>query len=664
MPQDPLVLAKKAARLGWHIFPVKKNCQYPPLLEGWQHRATDDIGQVMVWAEEHPRCNWGVACGPSELFVVDVDAKKGKRGLENIDLLVRKYGDIKDTFMVATPTGGIHFYFKGPGPTTQNKLAKDIDTRGEGGYVVLPGGVREEGDYAIICSSRPKPPPKWIGKEMDHKVHKKEDTTAPAIELDQLANIQRALQFLKHDAKPAIQGDAGDLTTFQTACRVKDYGLSPRITLDLMAEHYNERCSPPWEFDELKDKVRGAYAYGTKAVGGGSAQAVFAGVKLPSHIRPFSLSAASINPNNIPRRRWVMDGRYIRGYMTVTVAPGGVGKTTLLFLEAISIITGQELSGRKIIDRGNVWIIGEDPQDETERRIAAMADLHNVPLSQLSGLHYSSFRDGALVYASKGPVSSGVVLNGPLIRKTIQFIRDNKIALWVIDPFIAIHDVEENDNSAVNKVVQALHRIAEETGCAISIIHHTRKKGDKGGIGDMDTARGASSLLSAARVSHTLTPMSEDDAQELGVAPEDSPLFVRMDKAKANLSPPNETTEWLRLVPVSLPCGDSVGAIERKVFDVMQIKEQNTHELFDVIISTVGIGDQMGVNKLAVALQKDPTVPPSIRELSRTALGRRIENVLKMPVDHGSCTIKYVVGEVPGHKGNKWVVVEPNSLLC
>src|SRR5215208_1131150 len=54
---------------------------------------------------------------------------------------------------------------------------------------------------------------------------------------------------------------------------------------------------------------------------------------------PFSLR----NPANIPRRRWLYGRRLVRGFISTTVAPGGVGKTSLVIVEALSMVSGRKL---------------------------------------------------------------------------------------------------------------------------------------------------------------------------------------------------------------------------------------------------------------------------------------------------------------------------------
>ena len=54
---------------------------------------------------------------------------------------------------------------------------------------------------------------------------------------------------------------------------------------------------------------------------------------------PFELR----NERDIPPREWLYGHHLIRGFVSLTIAPGGVGKTALLVLDSIAMASGQEL---------------------------------------------------------------------------------------------------------------------------------------------------------------------------------------------------------------------------------------------------------------------------------------------------------------------------------
>jgi hypothetical protein len=86
---------------------------------------------------------------------VDCDVKPDIDGrLNYIDFLENHGLDPNlETFMVQTPSGGMHLYYRPPEDkplgNTAGKLAPGIDTRSSGGYVVGPGSATSAGLYSI-----------------------------------------------------------------------------------------------------------------------------------------------------------------------------------------------------------------------------------------------------------------------------------------------------------------------------------------------------------------------------------------------------------------------------------------------------------------------------------------------------------------------------------
>src|SRR5262245_57974298 len=101
----------------------------------------------------------------------------------------------------------------------------------------------------------------------------------------------------------------------------------------------------------------------------------------PETKRPLPVHAYVARPfSEIPRRQWLHAGHYIRKQIVMTVAPGGYGKTALVLLNAIEMVTGRGLIGPKPVG-GALRVLywnGEDPEDEVERRIAAICIHYNI----------------------------------------------------------------------------------------------------------------------------------------------------------------------------------------------------------------------------------------------------------------------------------------------
>lgn len=141
----PLDGAHDWALRGQYVFPITAGKKAPPLVQDWESAATIDAAQIDKWASEFQNCNWGCAPGRSGHVVFDVDRKKGKDGLAELERLATEFGfEIPDTLIVATPNGGFHLYFNGTAQSSAGKIAPGVDVRSRGGYVLVPGSVLHE----------------------------------------------------------------------------------------------------------------------------------------------------------------------------------------------------------------------------------------------------------------------------------------------------------------------------------------------------------------------------------------------------------------------------------------------------------------------------------------------------------------------------------------
>jgi hypothetical protein len=137
-----------------------------------------------------------------------------------------------------------------------------------------------------------------------------------------------------------------------------------------------------------------------------------------------------------------------------------------------------------------------------------------------------------------------------------------KPATLIVDPLAELHNCEENDNNALRTIIAEFRKLAVAHNMAVIILHHTRK-GSGNAAGDPEAARGASSIIGAVRIAMTLTGMSQDDAEALGLptSPEARSHFVRLDDAKSNYAP-LRTAQWFEKVAYLLDNGEEVaGAV-------------------------------------------------------------------------------------------------------
>jgi hypothetical protein len=260
---------------------------------------------------------------------------------------------------------------------------------------------------------------------------------------------------------------------------------------------------------------------------------------------------------DIPRRQWLYGRHLIRKFLSVDVAAGGVGKSSLKIGEALALASGRDIYDQTLHEGPlKVWLYNlEDPLEETERRIHATARRFEFKPGDMGGnLYVDSGRDQRCVIAEE--TANGARIIRPIVDAIIAELAERSIDVLIIDPFVSSHMVSENDNMAIDMVAKEWARIADVANCSINLVHHVRKQ--NGTEATADSARGASSLIGAARSVMVYNRMTPDEAEKVGVAAEEARFFFRVDNDKANLAPPGATT-WYRMNNVDLDNGDSVG---------------------------------------------------------------------------------------------------------
>ena len=151
-------------RVGWRVFPVRAD--KTPLVKDWPNVSTTDEAQIREWWGRWPEAGIGLATGRgSGVYVVDVDA--GRDGAASWEQLEARHGQ-RLTMVSSTGGGGWHVFFRTPSVELRNtagRLAPGIDTRGEGGYVVLPPSPHPSGErYAWSQWRRPQHLPAWLAE--------------------------------------------------------------------------------------------------------------------------------------------------------------------------------------------------------------------------------------------------------------------------------------------------------------------------------------------------------------------------------------------------------------------------------------------------------------------------------------------------------------------
>ncbi len=137
------------AKRGWYVFPCREKDSRPfinkkgkeivipakaPYNSGGLNRATRDENQIREWWGKHPEACIGINCGLSNLTVIDIDVRDGKKGFDSfLTMGISDQGALHSI----TASGGLHLIYRGTMSSHANVKA-GVDVRSNGAYIIAP----------------------------------------------------------------------------------------------------------------------------------------------------------------------------------------------------------------------------------------------------------------------------------------------------------------------------------------------------------------------------------------------------------------------------------------------------------------------------------------------------------------------------------------------
>ncbi|MPZ19541.1 MAG: AAA family ATPase [Luteitalea sp.] len=218
------------------------------------------------------------------------------------------------------------------------------------------------------------PIPDWLPSKLSAPIERPEGGVAPIGELDTESAIGLASHYLQHDAEPAIENAGGDATTFMVAARATDFGLSPGVCLNLMAEHYNPRCEPPWDLEDLSRKVDNAARYRKTPPGIANPANEFEPVVAARAWVTFGEGRRRALTNTRPLIKGLLDS----AALSVVFGQPNAGKSYIVLDWAWRIATGTPWMGRKVAQGVAVYVAMEGARG-LFKRLEALKRKHDTP---------------------------------------------------------------------------------------------------------------------------------------------------------------------------------------------------------------------------------------------------------------------------------------------
>lgn len=462
---DKIATAKALARQGFRVFPLAIGGKVPALDGNWQKIATTDPAAIdRLWTcpvfESAIDYNIGIALGPTDV-VVDVDVRDGKRGAESLRLWEAINEELPKTYEVTTASGGRHLYFNSArSGSFPARLAEHIDIKDHGDFVVGPGSEIDGRRYAVAEWRDALPCVEVLDRLAGEQSRlARTQHVAPrgseVVEVDSPAAIARGIDWLAKSAP--------DHGTYTVACRVKDFGVSRDMCLELMMEHWPSAAAKGEE--HVAFRVDNAYNYGQNAIGSASPEAEFDAVPPTIHAALPIRNVAAFTWNT--KQDYLVRGFLNRGMLALMSGPSNAGKSPLALDLASAIAKGEPWRDRKV-KRGYVLHISTEGWTGLENRMEALRRTH------FEGAPESPLDFVATSINLRTSLKDVEAIEATVLSRSTHF--GVPPALVVIDTLShALAGGDESNAEHVRIVLRNCKRVAAKTGAAVLMLHHPTK---------------------------------------------------------------------------------------------------------------------------------------------------------------------------------------------
>lgn len=439
--------------------------------------------QIERWWAQWPRANIGFITGVG-VNVVDTDNDEAGAFIQS--------GAITRTpWRVKTPRGR-HFYYRvNDKLVLRNSAASGLDVRGGGGYVVAPGSqsVTSEGD--LIGYS-------W---EIDSAWDADDFRELPMLSADDVASIYSwrgastptnetgdpvkgdILAHLgairePHDGSPASVGGRNNaLASLVGQWIQKGASLSEILA---KARVWNGQNTPPMVDAEVIQTVTSIVMGHQKRHGSAVPLETVVSVSTLHGLEVLSVGELQDAPPNEPETFW-MRGVLFRGARLLIAGAPKAGKSQFMLALGIAAAHGGEFLGHKFEKPLRVmWV-------QAEIHIAFVHERIDKLTRHLTGQARELVRKNMMV---TGRVDLDITKDNDFALIE-QAIADKRPDIVCFDPVINFSTADENNNGEVRTLLRRIDALGEKYGCAMGLVHHTRKNVS---AGDFEGVRGASAF--------------------------------------------------------------------------------------------------------------------------------------------------------------------------
>jgi hypothetical protein len=172
-----------------------------------------------------------------------------------------------------------------------------------------------------------------------------------------------------------------------------------------------------------------------------------------------------------PSRRWLIEGLWARAGVGIIGGPPKSCKSWLALDLALSVASATPcLEAFAVAEPGGVLVyMAEDAAAVVKERLAG--------LCRRRGLDLASLPIGVITAPS-------LRLDGGRDQRRLdETVARHAPRLLLLDPFVRLHRINENDAGEVSALLGYLRELQRRHDLAVAVVHHTRKNGGGGGGG-------------------------------------------------------------------------------------------------------------------------------------------------------------------------------------
>jgi RecA-family ATPase len=501
-----LQAALQYAEHGWLVFPVHPDTK-KPVTDNGLHDATRDEQTIREWWARWPGAMAAVQTGPeSGIWVLDldIDSEESIDGVAAFAALAEGKEPLPETCRTRTPRGGTHLFFKWRDGVhnSASKIARGVDTRGIGGYCVLPPSKGSNGNYECLCSVYPDLPeaPEWL---IDLIV--KAEPAAPDGDPELAAFAAVGGRIGGGNGK----GYGPAALTAETA-RVAGAPRGQRNhTLNTAAFNLGQLVAAGvLDEGEVRHSLfDAATACGlVQEDGRASVEATIksglsAGLKQPRQIperdqetphakakddtpKPPPLPFLDITKwqhVEPPPRAWVVLDRVPLNNITLLSGEGAVGKTILGLHLCVATVLARDWISRMPEPGPVIAVCCEDDDGELHRRLDPIVRHYQTSYAEISKLKLISLAGKDALLAT--PRRDGLLEPTKLFARMLEAARDIKPKLIMIDNSADVYGGNENDRAQVRQFIGMLRGLTMTANAGLLLTSHPSLTGMTSGSG-------------------------------------------------------------------------------------------------------------------------------------------------------------------------------------